>query len=77
MARPLRIEFSGTLYHMMSRGAERRKWIEWPRRTVKTCARRERCQPRSAPPGHGPAQLGQAAERILTHSHHAYSLFTA
>ena len=46
MARPLRIEFPGALYHVMSRGNERRrivrddadrqKWIEWLRRTVET-----------------------------------------
>lgn len=47
MARPLRIEFPGALYHVMSRGNERRrivrddadrqKWIEWLPQTVKTC----------------------------------------
>ncbi len=46
MTRPLRIEFPGALYHVMSRGNERRrivrddadrqKWIEWLRRTVET-----------------------------------------
>lgn len=46
MARPLRIEFPGALYHVTSRGNERRrivrddadrqKWIEWLRRTVET-----------------------------------------
>ena len=46
MARPLRIESPGALYHVMSRGNERRrivrddadrqKWIEWLRRTVET-----------------------------------------
>ena len=44
MARPLRIEFPGALYHVMSRGNERRaivrddrdreKRLEWLRRTV-------------------------------------------
>jgi len=47
MARPLRIEFPGALYHVMSRGNERRaimrddvdrqKRIQWLRRTVETC----------------------------------------
>ncbi|OHB66193.1 MAG: hypothetical protein A2V70_12670 [Planctomycetes bacterium RBG_13_63_9] len=46
MARPLRIEFAGALYHVMSRGNERRrivrdqadyrKRIDWLRRTVET-----------------------------------------
>ena len=46
MARPLRIEFSGALYHVMSRGNERgdivrdasdrQKRLDWLRRTVKT-----------------------------------------
>ncbi len=46
MARPLRIEFEGALYHVMSRGNERRpivrddadrtKRIDWLRRTVET-----------------------------------------
>ena len=46
MARPLRIEFAGALYHVMSRGNERRpivrndadRWrrIDWLRRTVET-----------------------------------------
>jgi REP element-mobilizing transposase RayT len=46
MARPLRIEFPGAHYHVMSRGierraivrddADRRKWIDWLRRTVQT-----------------------------------------
>ena len=46
MARPLRIEFDGALYHVMSRGNERRpivrdeadRWrrIDWLRRTVET-----------------------------------------
>ncbi len=44
MARPLRIEFPGALYHVISRGNEkgnivrddagRRKWLDWLRRTV-------------------------------------------
>lgn len=46
MARPLRIEFAGALYHVMSRGNERRrivrddrdrqKRLDWLRRTVET-----------------------------------------
>lgn len=46
MARPLRIEFPGALYHVLSRGnerrpivrddADRRKRIDWLRRTVET-----------------------------------------
>ena len=46
MARPLRIEFPGALYHVMSRGNERRgivrddmdrrKRLDWLRRTVET-----------------------------------------
>jgi len=46
MARPLRIEFAGALYHVISRGnerrpivrddADRRKRLEWLRRTVET-----------------------------------------
>ena len=46
MARPLRIEFSGALYHVMSRGNERgdivrdasdrQKRLDWLRRTVET-----------------------------------------
>ena len=46
MARPLRIEFEGALYHVMSRGNERRRIVrddadrtrrlEWLRRTVET-----------------------------------------
>ncbi len=84
MARPLRIEFPGTLYQVMLRGSERRrivrdgagrqKWIEWLRRTVKTCGWRDRCQPRGTPHGHGPTQVSRTAERIFTD---AYSLFTA
>ena len=87
MARPLRIEFPGALYHVMSRGNERRrivrddadrqKWIEWLRRTVKTCGRRERRQPRGTLHGHGPAQLIRTAQLIFTDSNAAYSLFTA
>lgn len=47
MSRPLRIEFPGALYHVMSRGNERRRIvrdeadfrrrIDWLRRTVETC----------------------------------------
>ena len=46
MVRPLRIEFAGALYHVMSRGnerrevvkddADRRRWLDWLRRTVET-----------------------------------------
>ncbi len=46
MARPLRIEFPGALYHVISRGnerraivrddADRRKRVDWLRRTVET-----------------------------------------
>jgi len=46
MARPLRIEFAGALYHVMSRGndrraivrddADRQRRIDWLRRTVET-----------------------------------------
>ncbi len=46
MARPLRIEFAGALYHVMSRGNERRpivkddrdrsRRLDWLRRTVET-----------------------------------------
>ncbi len=47
MSRPLRIEIPGGLYHVMSRGNERRRivrddgdrskrWMEWLRRTVET-----------------------------------------
>ena len=46
MARPLRIEYPGALYHVMSRGNERRpivrddadrqKRLDWLRRTVQT-----------------------------------------
>jgi len=46
MARPLRIEFAGALYHVMSRGnerkaivrddADRKKRLDWLRRTVET-----------------------------------------
>ncbi len=46
MARPLRIEFPGALYHVMARGnerkaivrddADRQKWLDWLRRTVET-----------------------------------------
>ena len=46
MARPLRIEFPGAHYHVMSRGndrrpiarddADREKWIDWLRRAVET-----------------------------------------
>jgi len=57
MTRPLRIEFSGALYHVTSRGNERRrivrddadrhKWIDSLRRTVETgeFLRHEGCQP--------------------------------
>ena len=48
MARPLRIEFPGALYHVMSRGnerkpivrddADREKRLDWLRRTVQTYA---------------------------------------
>jgi len=47
MSRPLRIEFSGALYHVMSRGNERgdivrddrdrQKRLDWLQRTVETC----------------------------------------
>ncbi len=47
MARPLRIEFDGALYHVISRGNERRpiagddgdraKRLFWLQRTVETC----------------------------------------
>lgn len=47
MARPLRIEFAGALYHVISRGnerkpivrddADREKRLDWLRRTVETC----------------------------------------
>ena len=87
MARPLRIEFPGALYHVMLRAGEQRrivrddagrqKWIERLRRTVKTCGRRDRRQPRSAPHQHGTAQLSRTAQRIFTDSNAAYSLFTA
>jgi len=50
MARPLRIEFPGALYHVMSRGndrraivrddADRNRRLAWPARTVETCRRR-------------------------------------
>lgn len=46
MSRPLRIEYEGALYHVMSRGIERReivaddrdrgRWLEWLVRTVET-----------------------------------------
>ena len=46
MARPLRIQFAGALYHVMSRGNERRpivrddidrhKRLDWLRRTAET-----------------------------------------
>jgi len=46
MARPLRLQFAGALYHVMSRGNERRpivrddadrfKRLDWLRRTVET-----------------------------------------
>ncbi len=46
MARPLRLQFPGAIYHVMSGGIERRpivrddadrkRWIEWLRRTVET-----------------------------------------
>ena len=46
MARPLRIEFAGALYHVISRGnerkpivrddADREKRLDWLRRTVET-----------------------------------------
>ena len=46
MARPLRIEFAGALYHVISRGndravvvrddADRRKRLHWLQRTVET-----------------------------------------
>jgi REP element-mobilizing transposase RayT len=46
MARPLRVEFEGAVYHVMARGIERRdmvrddadrgRWIDWLRRTVET-----------------------------------------
>ena len=46
MARPLRIEFAGAIYHIMSRGnarqgivlddADREKRVDWLRRTVET-----------------------------------------
>ena len=46
MARPLRIEFAGAVYHVMSRGnarqdialddADREKRLDWLRRTVET-----------------------------------------
>jgi REP element-mobilizing transposase RayT len=46
MARPLRIEFAGAVYHVTSRGnarqeivrddADREKWVDWLRRTVET-----------------------------------------
>ncbi len=84
MARPLRIEFPGALYHVMSRGNERRrivrddadrqKWIEWLRGTVKTCGWRERRQPRGTPPWTQPRPIEPHRERIFTD---AYSLFTA
>lgn len=44
MARPLRLQFPGAVYHVMSRGIERRpivrddadrkRWIQWLQRTV-------------------------------------------
>jgi len=46
MARPLRLQFPGAIYHVMSRGIERRpivrddtdrqRWVDWLRRTVET-----------------------------------------
>ncbi len=46
MARPLRIEFAGAIYHVMSRGnarqdivlddVDREKRLDWLRRTVET-----------------------------------------
>lgn len=46
MARPLRVQFRGAIYHVMSRGSERRpivrndsdrtRWMERLRRTVET-----------------------------------------
>ena len=46
MARPLRIEFAGAVYHVTSRGnarqdivrddVDREKWVDWLRRTVET-----------------------------------------
>ncbi len=46
MARSLRIEFPGAIYHVTSRGnarqpivrddADREKWLDWLRRTVET-----------------------------------------
>jgi len=50
MARPLRIEFAGALYHVISRGnaraavvrgdADRQKRLHWLERTVETYGRR-------------------------------------
>ena len=87
MARPLRIEFPGALYHVMLRAGEQRrivrddagrqKWIEWLPRTVKTCGWRGCRQPRSTPHRHGPVQVSRIAQRIFTDSSVAYSLFTA
>ena len=71
MARPLRIEFPGALYHVTSRGnelrrivrdeADRQKWIDRLRRTVETYGWREAGQPRGTPPGHGPARSRRTA----------------
>lgn len=52
MASPLRVQFPGAIYHVMSRGSQRRpiirddsdrtRWMEWLRRTVETCGWRLR-----------------------------------
>lgn len=83
MAKPPRIEFPGALYYVMLRGSEqrriarddanRRKWIEWLRRTVKNCGPRQS----GTPHGQRPAQLSRTAQRIVTDFNDAYSLFTA
>jgi len=55
MARPLRVQFRGAIYHVMSRGIERRpivrddsdrtRWMERLRRTVETYGWRGQCHP--------------------------------
>ena len=74
MGRSFRVESPGALDQVMLHASEqprivrhdanRQKWIEWPPQSVKTCARRERRQPRGTPHGHGPAQFSRTANAL-------------
>lgn len=72
MARPLRIESAGALYHVMSRGnerkalvrddADRRKRLDWLRRSITPC----RPWPRTSDTSRRPGRVGVAATMSRT-----------